>query len=112
MNNPPPLLYVEEPFRHAEIFAIVALVGFACTIVFILMGTKFSHHKTISQLLLAMWVLGPPFWFFYEHLYYFPTYGNWKGGANMGKLKSAQDVTSKLWAAFAVVLGGLYNKKF
>lgn len=90
--------------RTAAIFAVVALVGFACTILFILKGTRFRHHKTISQVLLALYVLRPPFWFFYEHFCYFPTYGNFEGGANTAALKSAQDVTSKLWAAFAVVL--------
>lgn len=33
-------------------------------------------------------------------------------GAGFEKLKAAQDVTSKLWAAMAVVLGALYNRKF
>ena len=61
---------------------------------------------------IAAWVLGPPLWFFYEHFCFFPQYGNFVEGAGYEKLKAAQDVTAKVWAAFAVVLGAIYNKKF
>jgi hypothetical protein len=105
-------LYACEPFPHAPFFAILAVVGFISTLAFVAFGEKRKHHRSVSQLLLALWVLGPPLWFFYEHFYYFPAYGNMADGAGFEKLKAAQDATSKLWAAFAVVLGALYNKKF
>lgn len=110
ISNAP--LYASEPLPHAQIFAVVAVVGFVASLLFVAKGERFARHKTISQVLLGLWVLGPPLWFFYEHFYYFPTYGNMAEGAGFEKLKAAQDVTAKLWAAFAVVLGALYNKKF
>lgn len=105
-------LYVNEPLHHAQIFAAVAVIGFVFTVVYLLRSKNAPSQKTISQVLLTLWVLGPPLWFFYEHFYYFPSFGNMADGAGFEKLKAAQDVTSKVWAAFAVVLGALYNKKY
>lgn len=106
-------LYGSEPFPHAPIFAVVAVLGFIVSVAFILKGQRFSKkHHFISQVLLGLWVLGPPLWFFYEHFYCFPKYGNMAGGANFEQLRAAQDVTAKVWAACAVVPGALYNKKF
>ncbi|RYY90108.1 MAG: hypothetical protein EOO15_03885 [Chitinophagaceae bacterium] len=105
-------LYAHEPLQHAQIFAAVAVIGFIFTVVYLLRSKGEPRQKTISQVLLALWVLGPPLWFFYEHFYYFPTFGNMADGAGFEKLKAAQDVTSKVWAAFAVVLGAIYNKKY
>ena len=105
-------LYVSEPIPHAAIFAAVAVLGFFFTAFVLLRNSSGNRQKNLAQVLLALWVLGPPLWFFYEHFYYFPTFGNMAEGAGFDKLKAAQDVTSKLWAAMAVVLGALYNKKF
>lgn len=111
-NNVP--LYLREPFPHAPIFAVVAVVGFIASIVFILKGCILfpNSHQTVSQVLVALWVLGPPLWFFYEYFYYFPSYGNMAEGAGFEKLKAAQDVTAKLWVAFSIVIAALYNKSF
>lgn len=98
ISNTAPL-YVTEPLPHAELFAGVAVIGFAVTLLFVARGQTYSFHRKLSQVLLALWVLGPPLWFFYEFFYYFPTYGNMAEGAGYEKLKGAQDVTAKLWAA-------------
>lgn len=105
-------LYLNAPFPHAGFFAAVAVLGFIVSVIFMLKGEKTEKNKAICQFLLALWVLGPPLWFFYEHFYYFPAYGNMDEAAGFGKLKAAQDVTAKVWAAITVVLGALYNKKF
>nr|WP_315183785.1 hypothetical protein [uncultured Albidiferax sp.] len=105
-------LYVGEPIPHAAIFAAVAIFGFFYTVFVLLQDSGSNRHKSWAQVLVALWVLGPPLWFFYEHFYYFPAFGNMSEGAGFEKLKAAQDVTSKLWAAMAVVLGALYNRKF
>ena len=53
---------------------------------------------------------GPPLWFFFEHFYYFPWYGNPALGKEaFSALSAAQSVTAKLWAAMAVVLGAMYT---
>ena len=86
------LLYLNEPFDHARVFAVIAVLGFISSIFFILKGGKLlppRHHKIVSQVLLGLWVLGPPLWFFYEYFYYFPSYGNMAEGAGFGKLKDA-----------------------
>jgi len=103
-------LYLDGPI-HAPILAAIAILGFAGTLVYLARKSRANEDRTIAQILLALWVLGPPLWFFFEHFYYFPAFGNMAEGAGFEKLKAAQDVTSKVWAAFAVVLGALYNKK-
>lgn len=105
-------LYVNEPFAHAQVFAVAAVVLFFASLFVVIWGGRWKHQKTISQVLLALLVLGPPLWFFGEFFYYFPAYGSMAEGAGFEKLKGAQEVTSKVWAAFVVVIGALYNKKF
>ena len=105
-----PPLYL-DPTIHVEVFATLAVVGSIASLAFMLMSKPESTlAKHISQLLLALWILGPPLWFFYEHFFFFPAHGNPVLGFT--GLKGAQDVTSKVWAAIAVVLGAVYNKKF
>jgi len=104
-------LYGDEPFPHAFIFAGIFFLGFIASFWFIKKSDNANARaQTISQILLFLWVVGPPVWFFIEYFFYFPAYGN--PAAGFEKLKSAQDVTAKVWAAFAVALGAMYKKKF
>lgn len=105
-----PPLYL-DPTIHVEVFATIAVAGSISSLAFMLLSsTESTRAKQISQILLAMWILGPPLWFFYEHFFFFPAHGN--PALALSDLKAAQDVTSKVWAAIAVVLGATYSKKF
>lgn len=97
-------LYVETTY-HVEIFVTLAALG-----VFVALLSIFKGWKIATQISVALFILGPPTWFFYEYFYFFPAHGNDLAGWD--KLKSAQDVTSKLWAAGSAILGTLYSKKF
>ena len=105
-----PPLYQTSTF-HVEIFATIAIVGSIFSLVFMLKSkTESARARHVSQILLAMRILGPPLWFFYEHFFFFPAHGN--PARSLSDLQAAQDVTSKVWAAIAVILGATYNKKF
>jgi hypothetical protein len=108
-------LYGTEPVPHAIIFFVVFFVGFIASFLFIKKidkSAKKERQKTISQYLLFLWVVGPPVWFFIEYFFYFPAYGNMADCAGFEKLKGAQDVSAKVWAAFTVVLGAMYRNRF
>lgn len=98
---------------HAGLFAVLAVVAFFATALLILEGDQHfsgTAHKRLSQVAVAFWSVGPPLWFFFEYFYYFPKYGN--STAGFAGLKAAQDVTAKVWAAIAVLLGVFYAITF
>jgi hypothetical protein len=107
-----PRLYPEKHY-HAGLFAALAIVGFVATVLLIEVGAAYlssSVHKRASQLALSVWSVGPPLWFFFEYFYYFPKFGNEKAGFT--GLKTAQDLTAKVWAGIAILLGVLYALQF
>lgn len=93
-------LYLEKSY-HAGLFAVFGTILFIATVLLIN-----GDHKVLSQIAVALWTVGPPLWFFFEYFYHFPKYGNPEAGD--GDLKAAQDVTAKVWAGFAVLLGVFY----
>ena len=105
-------LYLEKK-NHPQLFAVLGIVGFVANIAILFFGSQEcdkSSHKLISQIAIGAWVLLPPLWFFYEYFYFFPAHGN--PAAGFERLKGAQEVSSKVWAAVAVVLAALYTAKF
>ena len=105
-------LYLEK-LRHGELFAVLGVVGFIVNLVILFAGGGFLEgkvHKIVSSFTVGAWVLLPPLWFFYEFFYYFPKHGN--PAAGFERLKSVQEISSKVWAAVAVVLAGIYSAQF
>lgn len=105
-------LYTSKP-RHGQLFAALGFIGFCANLAVLFLGQNQvdkETHKLLSQLTIGTWVLLPPLWFFYEFFYYFPANGNPLAGFE--RLKSVQEVSSKVWAAVAVVLAGIYSVRF
>lgn len=71
-----PPLYLGSRY-HPVLFGTLGLVAFVASIVFIF-GFGFrppARHKAMAGVVVALWSVGPPVWFFIEHFYYFPKYG-------------------------------------
>jgi hypothetical protein len=66
-----------------------------------------SYHRFVMQLVLMIWVIGPPLYFALESwvLYDGPYQGDRYEIHKMG-----QDAAAKLWAAIVVILVGLYKE--
>ena len=112
MNFDIPPLYLGKRY-HAQLFALLGVIGFVVNLMILFVAGSLMtklEHKILSSFSVSTWVLLPPLWFFYEYFYYFPKYGN--PSAGFERLKSVQDVSSKVWAAVAVVLAGIYSAKF
>jgi len=89
--------------------APLVILGYLLSLWFIARGQLVteSNHAWISELIGALWVLGPPLWFYFEQLHYFPRYGNPEAG--FGQLKAHQDALARLWVAAVIVLVALFT---
>lgn len=67
-----------------------------------------TAHKTCKEILYAIWVLGPPIWFFIEYFYLFRQHG--KPGC-IETFKYGQELASRIWLALVAVLGVLFFSK-
>jgi hypothetical protein len=107
--KPLPKLYKEGAI-HAGLFAILGILAFGASVLFLYTGLGISDKelkKNISQCILATWALGPPIWFFYEYFHYFPEHRNQDVGYDAPK--AAQEVTAKLWVACSATLLAIYS---
>jgi len=93
-----------------NLLAVGAVIGF-CLSVWLILALKTdpqtSWYKPMCQTIGAIWVVGPPTWFIYEYSCHFPKHGN--PDAGFVQLKTSQDLASKVWAAFVVVLAALFT---
>jgi hypothetical protein len=93
-----------------NILALAAVIGFPLC-VWLIIGLKTdpqtTWYKPMCQTIGAIWAVGPPTWFIYEYSYHFPKHGN--PDAGFTQLKTSQDLASKVWAAFVVVLAALFT---
>ena len=99
--------------RHEPLLIWIGSLSMATTLVTFFLGDKLFQHarwQFLCQVELALWALAPPFWFFYEYFYHFPKHGN--PAAGFEKLKAAQDVSAKAWAAISLVLAAIYTARF
>jgi hypothetical protein len=68
-----------------------------------------DHNKTCSFILGAIWVIGIPLWFLFEHSFLFGRYGE---TAQFDQFKRVQDLASKVWAAGVVILAAATSGAF
>ena len=104
-------LYPDRRY-HGVLFGALGVVGFVANLLILFFGGEHLNtptHKLVAQIAIGAWVLLPPLWFFYEFFYYFPENGNPEAGFE--RLKGVQDASSKVWAAVAVVLAGIYSAR-
>ena len=98
---------------HGQLFGVLGIVGFGANLLILFFGDQQlerSAWKLTSQIAIGAWVLLPALWFFYEFFYFFPKHGNSKAGFE--RLKGVQEASSKVWAAVALVLAGIYSVQF
>jgi hypothetical protein len=99
--------------RHQPTLLWLGALSVATTFVVFILGDRLFDqevHRFLAQIVLALWALAPPSWFFYEYFWHFPKHGN--PNAGFEKLKAAQSVSTKVWAAAAILLAALYAAKF
>ena len=69
-----------------------------------------SDHsfKAVRVVLLVLWTVGPPVWFWYEFFY---LYKRVRNPEDWDRFKHGQDQSAKIWLALVAVLFGLYFGK-
>ena len=89
--------------------APLLILGYLLSLWFIASGKLVTegNYALICKLIGALWVLGPPLWFFFEQVHYFPRHGN--PDAGFAQLKASQDTLARLWLASVVVLAALFT---
>jgi hypothetical protein len=89
--------------------APLVILGYLLSLWFIARGKLVTegNYGWISELIGALWVLGPPLWFYFEQVHYFPRHGN--PDADLGQLKVHQDTLARLWVAAIVVLAAMFT---
>ncbi|MCB2182167.1 MAG: hypothetical protein KQH63_09095 [Desulfobulbaceae bacterium] len=103
-------LYTDSAGKVVTVVGVLTVIGFVLSVTYIVLGTSWAYYSSISKILGAVWVLGPPVWFWFEHNYFFPR--NAHAEATFSDLKSEQDVAGKIWAAFVVILAALFTGSF
>ena len=66
-------------------------------------GVAIEERKTPSYVLLALWVLVPPVWFFVEFHYLHPGIHH-RDAFELSRVMQSQDLARNIWLAFVVVL--------
>lgn len=89
---------------------ILTVLGFVASVLYVVLADGTAYYSTLCTLIGGVWVLGPPLWFYYEYVHYFPAHGNSKAGYSA--LKDAQGIASRIWAAFLVILAALFTDSF
>jgi hypothetical protein len=67
-----------------------------------------SGIKLLQVLVVAMWTVMPPIWFWYEYFYLRPKYPSPPAGPDFDEFKYGQDLASKIWIAATSTLLILY----
>jgi hypothetical protein len=89
-------------------FGIAAFLFLGWRAFFIWQHQK-DHNKTCSFILGAIWVIGIPLWFVFEHSFLFGSYGDI---TQFDQCKRVQDLASKVWAAGVVILAAAASGAF
>ena len=103
-------------FRNIEPQRVAAWVSGTCAAVSVILGVfefdkpfdKASSVKVAQAIVLGLWVIGPPIWFWWEHYFY------WKRhpvAESFEEFTRGQDQSAKIWLALVTVLLGMYFGK-
>lgn len=57
----------------------------------------------------AIWILGPPAWFFYETWKLFKKYENFEGPQVIQDFRKWQAPAEKFWAGIGIILAAIYK---
>jgi hypothetical protein len=89
--------------------APLVILGYLLSLWFIARGQLVTqgNHGWISELIGALWVLGPPLWFYFEQVHYFPRHAHPE--ADFVQLKARQDTLGRLWLAAVIVLVAVFT---
>jgi H+/Cl- antiporter ClcA len=76
-------------------------------------GKPFDAHdcgKVLQAVVLAIWIVAPPIWFWYEYFFLYQPIPETKK-PSLDQFKHGQDQAAKIWLALVTVLLGLYFGK-
>jgi hypothetical protein len=76
-------------------------------------GKGFDPHdcvKVSQAIVLGIWVIAPPIWFWYEYFYLYPD-TTYVPKPSLDEFKHGQEQSSKIWLALVTLLLGLYFGK-
>lgn len=93
---------------HWGVILCAFLLALVSLVVGMTWGNNPSAHRTCKEILYAIWVLGPPIWFFIEYFYLFRQHGK---PCCIETFKYGQELASRIWLALVVVLGVLFFGK-
>lgn len=102
-------------YRNRLVAFFTMLVGGSAFALFLISILSRCGHQSgraeifcggeIAQLALtAGWTVGVPAWFYFEHVYLFPKFGNHD---QYDRFKRGQDLASKVWVGCIVVLAAV-----
>jgi hypothetical protein len=88
--------------------APLVILGYLLSLWFIARGRLVTegNYSLLCQWIGALWLLGPPLWFYFEQVLYFPRHGNPEAGFT--QLKAHQDTLGRLWLAAVILLAALF----
>ena len=90
-----------------RMYRIVSLLAIIYFIVCLFHCHNHPHTRS-CKILVFSWVIGPPFWFYFEYVALMGHFGRDKLGLEMPRtvegFRYAQDLAAKLWVAMVVVL--------
>jgi hypothetical protein len=75
-------------------------------------GTRFNIHchlKVAQAIVLSIWIVGPPIWFWYEYFHLYRPAPEPK--PDLDSFKYGQDQAAKIWLALVTLLLALYFGK-
>jgi hypothetical protein len=91
-------------------FGIVVFLLFLATTFYIYHCRESGSACGINPVVLGgLWVIGPPVWFFLEHVYIFRIWGD---PDQYEQFKRLQDLAGKIWAGVIIFLVALYAGQF
>ncbi len=91
----------------------VLAFGILMFVVFLLSAFMISqcgeNERDVAILVSAIWVVGVPLFFFYEHVVLFRKYGN---PDQYEQFKRVQELAGKIWAGAIIVLAAFFAETF
>ncbi|MCE9611365.1 MAG: hypothetical protein K8R23_14310 [Chthoniobacter sp.] len=98
------------PIAWAWILGITSAAVFVATLVFAFrwqgIALATPRQKKWAKAALAIWLVGPPVWFWFEYFWVFKDYGDF---AQFEHFKYGQEQAAKIWAGTLVFLYAVHK---
>jgi len=107
MESLPNLYKDNKAGRRIFYFGVFMFIVFMGCAIFILLGRE--RYRTESIVLGALWVVGVPIYFFFEHVFLFRKYGD---PEQYDQFRRVQDLAAKIWAGAVIILAAFFAETF